>query len=297
MEEIIENCLNDIETQIIEEEMSYQFYDKSVNTVKYIGPQKQFKEMMWEEFNHVKVLRDKYKELGGNKEVEYNIKQHGGFAMPSKKINTEVVFDIGIKEEKDSIFKYDNLSKKYKDHNLSSLFDSLLKDERKHLSVWENAQMEYISTGSKPFGKSKTYPTYRFTPTDLNIIDKAVKYGAEYFETFCCRVKSLHIVECREIILSIVKKENEHIKLLENEYFRLKNIKPCERKKLTNNQSTTNECINDKEVIEKIIDDEKDHFTQIYDWGRMCTNTQLQDILWNMMDVKYNHLKQWAKIL
>ena len=108
------------------------------------------------------------------------------------------------------------------------------------MSVWEKAQIEHIFTKSKPFGKSKTYPIYRFTPTDLNVIDEVLKYWKEYFKTFCGRVKSLHIVENRDVMLSVIKMEKVHMKLLENEYFRLKNIEPRECAELPDNQPESN---------------------------------------------------------
>lgn len=295
MEPIADNCMDDLEKQIIEEELSYQFYDKAVNTVEFIGPQKQFKEMMWEEFNHVRLLRDKYAELGGNKQIVYNAEQHGGLAMSSKELDTEAALDIGIKEEIESIARYDALSRKYKDHKLSDLFSSLLNDERTHLSNWGTAQIEYISARSKPFGKSKRYQTYRFTPTDLHVIDEAVKYWGKYYANILNMVKSLCSIGYRDVMLSIVRDENEHIKLLEDEYFRLRGFKPDRYEALTDTQSG---YANNTDIfnIEQIIDEDKGCFIQLYDWVRRCTNEQLRETLWNIMEDKYAHLKLWAKI-
>jgi len=82
MKDIEKKCLEDLEKQILNEEISYQFYEKAVNSVEFFTTRKQFKEMMWEEFNHVKVLRDKYAEMGGNKQIIYNVEEHGGIALP-----------------------------------------------------------------------------------------------------------------------------------------------------------------------------------------------------------------------
>ncbi|MGR3218302.1 MAG: ferritin family protein [Candidatus Anammoxibacter sp.] len=298
MKQIIDNCLDDLEIQIIEEEMAYQFYDKSVNSVEYISPQKQFKEMMWEEFNHVKQLRDKYKELGGNKQIIYNLEEHGGIAIPSKELNAEVALDIGLKEEKGSIEKYRTLTLKYKDHALYDFFNKLLKDEIRHLLNWERAQIEYVSTKYEKFGKAETFQSYHFTSSDLVTISEAVKSWENYYPAFVNKVKTLQSVECRDTVLSIVKNGYENMELLENVYFCLRGAKPSKDSSLPDSgvEAADNTVINNKEVIAQIIDEEKICLIRHYDWVRKCTNSQLGDVLWKIIDDKYSHLKQWAAI-
>ena len=297
MEKIVDEGLNDLERQILNEEISYQFYDKAVNSVEYIGPQKQFKEMMWEEFNHVKLLREKYTELGGKKDITYDFKQHGGLIMPSKEIDTETALDIGIKEERESIGIYNTLSIKYKDENLSQLFSSLLKDEKKHLSAWQNAQICYLSENHEPLGESKIYPTYRLRVTDLKVIEEVINYWKRYYKTFVEKAKSLNCFSSFDVIFSILKKQKGYLGLIENEYFRLKDIKPYRIDDLVENPTDTINTENNSKnnILEEIINNEKDCLIRVYDWSRRCTNSQLQELLWNIMEDKYSSLKQLAK--
>ncbi len=290
--------LRDLEEQRISEEISYQFYEKAINCVEFIGPQKQFKEMMWEEFNHVKVLTDKYVELGGGDTAEYNVKVHGGLALPSPELGTQVALDIGIKEEMESVAKYDRLSAKHKGHEHCNLFIDLANDERKHLDVWQRTQLEYISARSEPFGKPEIHENYRFSPEDLNVIDQAVKEWKDGFSVFFNNAHWLHLYESRDVIVSIARRESEHLSLLENEYFRLNDINP------ENNQSSgavkiseeNDNSSNRKEILGQIIDNEKRRLTALSDWFSKCTNSHLKNIFSKIMNDKDADLKLWDEM-
>ena len=287
--------LHDLEDMIIRENISYQFYEKAINCVEFIGPQKQFKEMMWEEFNHVKVLTDKFVELGGGDPAEYNVKLHGGLALPSPELGTEVALDIGSKEEIESIAIYDRLYAKHKDHEHSKLLIDLANDERKHLDVWQRSQLEYISARSEPFGKPEIHENYRFSSLDLNIIDQALNEWKDGFSLFFNNVHSLHLYECRDVIVSIAKRESEHLSLLENEHCRLNDIKPDDKQgigavKILEESSTSS---NRLEILEQIIDNEKRRLTALSDWCKTCTNSHLKEILTKIINDKDTDVKFW----
>ncbi len=298
MEDIEKNCLDDLEKQILNEEISYQFYEKAVNSVEFIAPQKQFKEMMWEEFNHVRALRDMYAEMVGNKQITYNAEEHGGIALPSKELNAEVALDIGIKEEVESIHKYKTLIMKYKDHKISEFFNKLLEDEKHHLSNWEKAQIEYIATKPKQSGKQEKFPSYSFTSSDIVAIGAAVKYWGKYRLWFLSKVKMLHNFKLRDSMISIIESENGYTELLGNEYFRLKGAKPGEDTEMSDSfeVGSNKKNIDNKEIIEQIINEEKACLTRFCDWVRMCANSQLAKILLEIVENKRNHLKQWVEI-
>ena len=290
--------LRDLEEMIISENISYQFYEKAINCVEFIGPQKQFKEMMWEEFNHVKVLSEKYAELGGGDPVEYNVKVHGGLALPSDELDTEVALDIGIKEETDSIAKYDRLATKHEGHEQCNLFVDLANDERKHLEVWQRAQLEHISARSEPFGKSEIHKNYRFSSLDFEVIDQALKEWKDGFSLFFNNVHSIHLSECRGVIVSIARREREHLSLLENEYFRLNDTKSDDKQCVgaVKISGESDDSSNRDEILEQIIDNERRRLTVLSDWCKKCTNSHLKEIISRIMSDKDSDLKLWVEM-
>jgi len=213
-------------------------------------------------------------------------------------LNAEVALDIGIKEEKESVSIYKSLVMKYKYHKLSDFFNKLLEDEKHHLLNWEKLQIEYVSTKSEQVGIPGTFQSYNFTSSDLVTVSEAVKYWGNYYPDFINKVKMLQNVESRETLLSIIKNGYEHLELIGNEYFRLKGSKPdkgsCSSDSCMDRPDNTD--INNKEIVEQIVNEEKICLIRHYDWVRKCTNSQLKGILWKIMEDKYHHLKQWAKL-
>lgn len=298
MEQKNKKCLRDLQELILNEEISYQFYEKAIESVELIESQKHFKEMMWEEFNHVKLLREKYIEMGGSADVLYKVKEHGGINMPSNDIDAEVVLDIGIKEEAGSICRYKAMKIEYKDHELSKFFDNLLTDENKHLSNWKKAQIEYVSKSDILPGNKRKYKNYKFTATDLKIIADAVKCWKTYYALFLEKTNTLYNLESIDTVLSIIKKEKEHLRILENEFLRLNGYKADELDGTPENliDLSSNRDRNNKEIVNWIINEEKLVFNYLYDWVRKSTNSQLNENLKNILENKFLHLKQWAEI-
>ncbi len=314
MEQNNEKCLLDLKELILEEEMSHQFYEKAIESVEFIGPKKYFKEMMWEEFNHVKLLKEKYIEMGGSKDVLYKVEEHGGILfpsnllykaeehgginIPSNDIDTEVVLDIGIKDETESICRYNAMKIKYKDHELLKFFDGLLIDEVKHLLNWKKAQIEYVSKGEIPSGNQKKYKNYRFTADDLKLIADAVKCWKTYHALFLEKTKTLYNLESIDTILSIIKREKEHMRILGDEFLRLNGFSSEELEATTQNNIdiADNSDIDNKEIVNQIINEEKIIFNYLYDWMRKSTNSQLNEKLKSILENKFLHLKQWADV-
>ncbi len=286
--------LEDIKSAIISEMITYEFYSRSSASVKIISGMHAFQEMMLEEETHLKMLKEEYRRLGGNEEFNYDPHEYGGIALPRLNADASVALDLAMTDELSSIKMYSDYVKKHKGAETANIYGQLLNDEMKHLAYWEEI---YKNVTGKSFVPNKPgKPIYRFTKGDLEVIKISLNTENATFNFYNNLIVKTDIIDELPTLKCMAGEGKIHIKKLEDEYFRLVNKKlqlaNQDKEHATNIAKNTNLLV----VLELSIKEEKTSLGKYLELVERCTNTRLREVIWELIESEWNHIKQWRDI-
>jgi rubrerythrin len=286
--------LEDLKSAIISELITYEFYSRSSVSVKIISGMHAFEEMMLEEETHVKMLKEEYKRLGRNEEINYDPHEHGGIALPKLNVDATVALDLAMTDELSSIKMYSDYIKKYKGTETVSLYEKLLNDEMKHLGYWDEIYKNITGKSFVPNEPGK--PVYTFTKDDLEVIETALKAEKAAYDFYNNAIGKTEIIDGSHAFQHMAWEEKIHVEKLEDEYFRLVNEKP----QIANQDKghTTNIEKDDDALValELSIKEEKASLRRYLELEERCTNTRLREVIWELIESEWSHIKQWRLI-
>jgi rubrerythrin len=286
--------LEDLKSAIISELITYEFYSRSSVSVKIISGMHAFEEMMLEEETHVKMLKEEYKRLGRNEEINYDPHEHGGIALPKLNVDATVALDLAMTDELSSIKMYSDYIKKYKGTETVSLYEKLLNDEMKHLGYWDEIYKNITGKSFVPNEPGK--PVYTFTKDDLEVIETALKAEKAAYDFYNNAIGKTEIIDGSHAFQHMAWEEKIHVEKLEDEYFRLVNEKP----QIANQDKghTTNIEKDDDALValELSIKEEKASLRRYLELEERCTNTRLREVIWELIESEWSHIKQWRDI-
>jgi rubrerythrin len=286
--------LEDLKSAIISELITYEFYSRSSVSVKIISGMHAFEEMMLEEETHVKMLKEEYKRLGRNEEINYDPHEHGGIALPKLNVDATVALDLAMTDELSSIKMYSAYIKKYKGTETVSLYEKLLNDEMKHLGYWDEIYKNITGKSFVPNEPGK--PVYTFTKDDLEVIETALKAEKAAYDFYNNAIGKTEIIDGSHAFQHMAWEEKIHVEKLEDEYFRLVNEKP----QIANQDKghTTNIEKDDDALValELSIKEEKASLRRYLELEERCTNTRLREVIWELIESEWSHIKQWRDI-
>ncbi|MGR3219459.1 MAG: ferritin family protein [Candidatus Anammoxibacter sp.] len=286
--------LQDIKSAIIAETISYEFYSKSSISVNLVSGMHAFREMMWEEEKHVKLLEKEYERLGGKGKVEYDPCKFGGLALPQLDIDAVTALDVAMKEESSSIKMYNDFLKRNKGAESCKLFEKLLIDEKRHLEEWDATFKNIFN--DNPTGKEPCGEVYRFTKEDLEVIKTALNAEMGAFAFYNAAVNKIEIIDGMHAFQHIAGEERIHVKKLENEYYRLVKQKPVIEDssaiQITNIKKDSDALV----ALTLAIKEEKKSLQRYLELEDMCTNTKLKNVIWELIESEWDHINQWRKI-
>jgi len=284
--------LNDFKSAIISEMIAYEFYSKSSTTAKLISGMHAFQEMMWEEEKHVNMLKEKYMSLGGKEEIRYDPEEYGGLALPKLEVDAVVALDIAIKEEKASIKMYDEFLERNKGSDSAKTFEQILEDEKKHLGQWNSISKE-ISADEFTIDALKD-EVYRFSKVDLETLKIALKAEKTAYGFYNNATRKIDTIEGTHAFQHMAWEEEKHVKILEDEYFRLVNKKPSIENLEQCSPSVDFERESDSLVaLDLSIKEEKASLKRFLELEERCTNSKLREVIWGLIEDEWNHIKQW----
>lgn len=286
--------LEDLKSAIISELITYEFYSRSSVSVKIISGMHAFEEMMLEEETHVKMLKEEYKRLGRNEEINYDPHEHGGIALPKLNVDATVALDLAMTDELSSIKMYSDYIKKYKGTETVSLYEKLLNDEMKHLGYWDEIYKNITGKSFVPNEPGK--PVYTFTKDDLEVIETALKAEKAAYDFYNNAIGKTEIIDGSHAFQHMAWEEKIHVEKLEDEYFRLVNEKPQIANQ--NKGHTTNIEKDDDALValELSIKEEKASLRRYLELEERCTNTRLREVIWELIESEWSHIKQWRDI-
>jgi len=286
--------LEDLKSAIISELITYEFYSRSSVSVKIISGMHAFEEMMLEEETHVKMLKEEYKRLGRNEEINYDHHEHGGIALPKLNVDATVALDLAMTDELSSIKMYSDYIKKYKGTETVSLYEKLLNDEMKHLGYWDEIYKNITGKSFVPNEPGK--PVYTFTKDDLEVIETALKAEKAAYDFYNNAIGKTEIIDGSHAFQHMAWEEKIHVEKLEDEYFRLVNEKPQIANQ--NKGHTTNIEKDDDALValELSIKEEKASLRRYLELEERCTNTRLREVIWELIESEWSHIKQWRDI-
>ncbi len=288
------SLIEDIKSAIISELITYEFYSRSSVSVKIISAMHAFQEMMFEEETHVKMLKEEYKRLGGNEEFNYDPHEHGGIALPKLNVNASVALDLAMTDELSSIKMYSDFVKKHRGTETVNIFEQLLNDEMKHLGHWDKIYKNLTGKSFVPNEPGK--PVYSFTKDDLEIIEIALNAENAAYDFYNNAIGKTEIIDGEHAFQYIACEEKIHVEKLEDEYFRLVNEKP--QLENQDKEQTTNVEINTDALmaLELSIKEEKASLRRYLELEKRCTNTRLREVIWELIESEWDHIKQWRNI-
>ena len=286
--------LEDLKSAIISELITYEFYSRSSVSVKIISGMHAFEEMMLEEETHVKMLKEEYQRLGRNEEINYDPHEHGGIALPKLNVDATVALDLAMTDELSSIKMYSDYIKKYKGTETVSLYEKLLNDEMKHLGYWDEIYKNITGKSFVPNEPGK--PVYTFTKDDLEVIETALKAEKAAYDFYNNAIGKTEIIDGSHAFQHMAWEEKIHVEKLEDEYFRLVNEKPQIANQ--NKGHTTNIEKDDDALValELSIKEEKASLRRYLELEERCTNTRLREVIWELIESEWSHIKQWRDI-
>jgi rubrerythrin len=286
--------LEDLKSAIISELITYEFYSRSSVSVKIISGMHAFEEMMLEEETHVKMLKEEYKRLGRNEEINYDPHEHGGIALPKLNVDATVALDLAMTDELSSIKMYSDYIKKHKGTETVSLYEKLLNDEMKHLGYWDEIYKNITGKSFVPNEPGK--PVYTFTKDDLEVIETALKAEKAAYDFYNNAIGKTEIIDGSHAFQHMAWEEKIHVEKLEDEYFRLVKEKP----QIANQDKghTTNIEKDDDALValELSIKEEKASLRRYLELEERCTNTRLREVIWELIESEWSHIKQWRDI-
>ncbi len=283
--------LKDIKTAIISEMISYEFYSKSSVSVKLISGMHAFQDMMWEEEKHVKRLKEEYKRLGGKEEIQYDPHEYGGIALPKLNVDATIALDVAMKEESSSIEMYNGFLEKNKGTEVTKLFEQLLNDEKKHLEQWNSIYKDILGDSIKD--KEASNEVYRFTKDDLAVIKIALDAERAAYNFYNNAVGKTEIIDGMHAFQHMAWEEKMHVEKLEGEYFRLINEKPPLENKDEARTANIKKDTAALVALELSIKEEKASLKRYLELEERCTNTRLKEVIWELIEGEWNHIKQW----
>ena len=289
-----DKLLEDIKSAIISEMISHEFYSRSSTSVKLISGMHAFQEMMSEEEKHVTSLKEEYRRLGGNDDIIYDPEKYGGLALPKLEIDAVTALDVAMKEETSSIKMYNEFLKKNKDSDTAKLFEHLLSDEKKHLKQWNSISKNIIN--DDVVNNETSDDVYRFSKEDLEVIKIALKAERTAHEFYKNAVGKIDTIDGSHAFQHMAWEEEMHVKKLEDEYFRLAAKKPssqnAEQIRPASFKSESDALV----ALDMSIKEEKASLKRYLELEERCTNTRLKEVIWDLIESKWNHISEWRKI-
>jgi rubrerythrin len=283
--------LEDIKSAIISELISYEFYSRSSVSVKIISGMHAFQEMMLEEETHVKMLKEEYKRLGGNEEFNYDPHEYGGIALPNLGVDATVALDLAMTDELSSIKMYSDYVKEYKGTETVNIFEQLLNDEMKHLGYWDGIYKDITGKSFVPNKPGK--PNYRFTKDDLKVIEIALRAEKAAYDFYSNAVGKTDIIDGSHAFQHMAWEEKMHIEKLEGEYLRLVNEKTPSANQDKEHAADLEKDTDALVALELSIKEEKASLKRYLELEERCTNTRLREVIWELIESEWNHIKQW----
>ncbi len=284
--------IKDIKSAIISEMISYEFYSKSSTSVKLISGMHAFQNMMWEEEKHLKMLKDEYKSLGGNEDIRYDPQEYGGLALPKLDVDAVIALDVAMKEEKASINRYKEFLKKYKGSASAKLFEQLINDEKKHLKEWDSIYKGIVNGDAAD--NHANNEVYRFSKDDLEVIKIALGAEKTAYEFYNKAMDKIDTIDGTHAFQNMAWEEEKHIKMLEDEYFRLVNKKPSTEKLKQKSPPVRFKKESDCLVaLELSFKEEKASLKRYLELEERCTNTRLKEVIWELIEDEWDHISQW----
>jgi rubrerythrin len=283
--------LQDIKSAIISELIAYEFYSRSSTSVKIISGMHAFQDMMQEEENHVNMLKEEYKRLGGNEEFNYDPHEYGGIALPNLDVDATVALDLAMTDELSSIKMYSGYVKKYKGTETVNIYEQLLNDEMKHLGHWDEIYKNITGKSFVPNEPGKS--VYRFTKDDLEVIEAALRAENAAYVFYHNAIGKTDIIDGSHAFQHMAWEEKMHVEKLEGEYFRLTGEKPTfenQDKGLTANIKKNTDAL---VALELSIKEEKASLKRYLELEERCTNTRLREVIWELIESEWNHIEQW----
>ena len=289
-----DKLLEDIKSAIISEMISHEFYSRSSTSVKLISGMHAFQEMMSEEEKHVTSLKEEYRRLGGNDDIIYDPEKYGGLALPKLEIDAVTALDVAMKEETSSIKMYNEFLKKNKGSDTAKLFKNLLSDEKKHLKQWNSISKNIIN--DDVVNNETSDDVYRFSKEDLEVIKIALNAERTAHEFYKNAVGKIDTIDGSHAFQHMAWEEEMHVKKLEDEYFRLAAKKPssqnAEQIRPASFKSESDALV----ALDMSIKEEKASLKRYLELEERCTNTRLKEVIWDLIESKWNHISEWRKI-
>lgn len=286
--------LEDLKSAIISELITYEFYSRSSTTVTIISGMHAFEEMVSEEETHVKMLKEEYKRLGGNGEFKYDPHEYGGIALPNLNADATIALDLAMTDELASIRMYSDDVEKYRGTETVNLFEQLLNDEMRHVGYWDEIYKSITGKSFVPNVPGK--PIYTFTKDDLEVIETALKAENTAYDFYNNAVGKIEIIDGSHAFQHMAWEEKIHVEKLEDEYFRLVNEKPQLKNQDKGHTANIEKDTDALVALELSIKEEKASLRRYLELEERCTNTRLREVIWELIESEWSHIKQWRNI-